>query len=162
MTRTRYARISLLAASLALIATSPASAQGIETPRVPVRTAIKEINTLRAEYTDGLNKKNVAGLTAMYLPDAIVVQPDGSTLVGRAAIGQSLAERAPSWGQSTISPDTLHVFGNTAWEVGSMSSKGADGAVSTSRYLVVLRRGMVAWRVSSVALVPEAHVAATK
>jgi ketosteroid isomerase-like protein len=162
MTRTRYARISLLAASLALIATSPASAQGIETPRVPVRTAIKEINTLRAEYTDGLNKKDVAGLTAMYLPDAVVVRADGTTLVGRAAIGQSLTEQAPSWGQASISSDTMRVFGNTAWDVGTMHTHGADGAEGASRYLVVLRRGVLAWRISSVALVPAAHVTASK
>jgi hypothetical protein len=82
--------------------------------------------------------------------------------MGRAAIGQSLAEKAPSWGQSTISPDTLRVFGNTAWEVGTMSSQDSDGAVTTSRYLVVLRRGVEAWKVSSVALVPAAHGTATK
>ena len=162
MTRTRRDRIGLLAVSLALIATSAASAQGIETPHVPVRTAIREINTLRAEYTDDLNRKAVEALTAMYLPDAVLVQADGSTLMGRAAIGQSLAEKAPSWGQSTISPDTLRVFGNTAWEVGTMSSQDSDGAVTTSRYLVVLRRGVEAWKVSSVALVPAAHGTATK
>ncbi len=163
MTRCRRARISLLAVSLALVATSVASAQGIETPRVPVRTAIQEINTLRAEYTDGLNKQAVAALTAMYLRDAVVVQADGSTLMGREAIGESLAKQAPSWGQTTITPDTLHVFGNTAWEVGTMSSQGSDGAVnSSSRYLAVLRRGVTAWKVSSVALVPTTRVTSTK
>jgi ketosteroid isomerase-like protein len=162
MTRTRRSRISLLAASLALIATSLASAQGIEAPRVPLRTAIKEINTLRAEYTDGYNKKDVAGLTAMYLPDAVVVQGDGTTLVGRAAIGQSLAEQAPKWGQASISSDTMRVFGNTAWDVGTMETEGPDSAKSTSHYLVVLRRGVQAWRISSVAIVPATHVAAAK
>jgi ketosteroid isomerase-like protein len=162
MRPTRRARISLLPASLALVVTSLANAQGIETPRVPVRTAIKEINTLRAEYTDGLNNKAVAPLTAMYLPDAVMVQADGATLVGREAIGRYLADQAPSWGQTTISSDTMRVFGNTAWDVGTMSRRGSDGAVSASRYLVVLRRGVQTWQISSVALVPTAQVTATE
>ena len=162
MTRTRHARIGLLAVSLALIATSAASAQGIETPRVPVRTAIKEINTLRAEYTDGYNRKDVAGLTAMYLPDAVVVQGDGTTLVGRAAINQSLTEQSPSWGRATISSDTMRVFGNTAWDVGTMETQGPDSAKSATHYLVVLRRGVQAWKISSVAIVPATHVTTTK
>ena len=162
MTCTRRARISLLAASLALIATSPVSAQGIEAPRVPVRTAIREINTLRAEYTDGYNRKDVAELTAMYLPDAVVVQPDGTTLVGRAAIGQSLAEQAPSWGQASISSDTMRVFGNTAWDVGTFETQGPDSAKSASHYLVVLRRGVQVWQISSLAIVPTAHGTAAK
>jgi len=160
MTRTRRARISLLAASLALIATSPVSAQGIEAPRVPVRTAIREINTLRAEYTDGYNRKDVAELTAMYRPDAVVVQGDGTTLVGRAAIGQSLTEQAPTWGRASISSDTMRVFGNTAWDVGTMETQGSDGTKSASHYLVVLRRGVQAWKVSSLAIVPAASATA--
>ncbi|MGH7515061.1 MAG: YybH family protein [Gemmatimonadales bacterium] len=158
----RRARIGLLAAALALAATSPAAAQGIEAPRVPVRTAIKEINTFRAEYADAFNRKAPAELAAMYLSDAILIRADGSTLVGRAAIGASLAERAPSWGQATISSDTMRVYGNTAWDVGTMSNKGSDGSVTLSRYLVVLRRGMQEWKISTAAVVPAPQVTATK
>jgi len=158
----RRARIGLLAAALALAATSPAAAQGIEAPRVPVRTAIKEINTFRAAYADALNRKAPAELAAMYLPDAILVRPDGSTLVGQTAISASLAERAPSWGQATISSDTMRVYGNTAWDVGTMSSKGSDGSVTLSRYLVVLRRGVQEWKIITAAVVPAPQVTATK
>jgi ketosteroid isomerase-like protein len=150
-----------LAMALALLPTSPAAAQGIEAPRVPVRTAIKEINTLRAEYAELYNRKDVAAITAMYLPDAVIVRPDGSTLLGQAAIGKAFAEEAATWGRLTISSDTMRVFGNTAWDVGSMSIQGSDGATS-SHYLVVLRRGIQTWQVSSVAVVPETRVTATK
>jgi hypothetical protein len=54
------------------------------------------------------------------------------------------------------------VFGNTAWDVGSMSSRGSDGHQSVQRYLVVLRRGVQTWQISSVAVVPETPVTATK
>lgn len=151
----------LLAMALALTTASVAAAQGIEAPRVPLRTAIKEINTLRAEYAALYNRKDTAALSAMYLEDAIVVRPDGSTLMGRAAVSKAFSEEAANWGQITVSSDSTRVFGNTAWDVGSMSSRGPDGDQS-SRYLVVLRRGIQTWQISSVAVVPETPVTATK
>ena len=152
----------LLAMALALLTTSLAAAQGIEAPRVPLRTALKELNTLRAEYAALYNRKDTTALTAMYLPDAVLIRPDGSTLVGREAIGKTFAEEAKGWRQVTISSDTTRVFGNTAWDVGSMSSQGPDGNQSAQRYLVVLRRGVQTWQISSVAVVPETPVTATK
>ena len=151
-----------LVALLALLAAPAAHAQGIESPRVPVRTAIKEINTLRAEYADLYNKKNVSGLTAMYAPDAVVIRADGSTLIGQTAIGKSLGEDAPSWERVTIESDTMRVFGNTAWDVGTLTSRSADRTANVSHYLVVLRRGVETWRVSSLAVVDQKPVTATK
>jgi ketosteroid isomerase-like protein len=163
MTATRRAQFSLpLVAALAFFATSPAAAQGVDAPRVPLRTAIKEINTLRAEYATLYNKKDAGALTAMYLPDAVWIRDDGSMLLGQAAIGKALAEGAATWQQITVSSDTMRVFGNTAWDVGSLSSKGSGGEASTSQYLVVLRRGLREWKISSVAVVPATRVTATK
>ena len=152
----------LLTMALALVTTSLAAAQGVDAPRVPLRTAIKEINTLRAEYATLYNKKDTTALTAMYLPDAVVIRPDGSTLTGQAAVSKAFSEEAANWGQVTLSSDTTRVFGNTAWDVGSMSSRGSDGNESVQRYLVVLRRGVQTWQISSVAVVPETPVTATK
>jgi ketosteroid isomerase-like protein len=98
----------------------------------------------------------------MYRPDAVVVQGDGTTLVGRAAIGQSLTEQAPTWGRASISSDTMRVFGNTAWDVGTFETQGPDSAKSASHYLVVLRRGVQVWQISSLAIVPTAHGTAAK
>ena len=161
MTASRRLRLSLpLVAALGLIATS-AAAQGVEQPRVPLRTAIAELNTLRSEYADLHNKKDAAALTAMYLPDAVMVRDDGTTLLGQAAIGKALSEEAPGWQRITLSSDTTRVFGNTAWDVGTLSSAGSDGSPSVSRYLVVLRRGVQDWKISSVAVTPMTTVAAT-
>ena len=151
-----------LVALLVFLAASAAHAQGIESPRVPVRTAIKEINTLRAEYADLYNKKNVSALTAMYAPDAVMLRADGSTLLGQSAIGKALADEAPTWQQMTITSDTMRVFGNTAWDMGTLTSRSAEGTPDVSRYLVVLRRGVDTWRVSSLAVVPQPPVTATK
>jgi ketosteroid isomerase-like protein len=162
MTTYRRSMVSLpLAMALALFTSSLAAAQGVEAPRVPLRTALKEINTLRAEYAALYNRKDTTALTAMYLPDAILIRPDGSTLMGRAAVSKAFSEEAANWGQITLSSDTTRVFGNTAWDVGSMSSVGPDGERS-QRYLVVLRRGIQTWQISSVAVVPETPVTATK
>jgi ketosteroid isomerase-like protein len=152
----------VLTMALALLTASPAAAQGIEAPRVPLRTAIKEINTLRAEYATLYNKKDTAALTAMYMPDAVVIRPDGSRLLGQAAVGKAFAEEAANWKQITLSSDTMRVFGNTAWDVGSMSSQGSEGDQVVTRYLVVLRRGVQTWRISSLAVVPETPVTAAK
>lgn len=151
-----------LVALLAFTAAPAAHAQGIESPRVPVRTAIKEINTLRAEYADLYNKKDVRALTAMYGSDAVVIRADGSTLLGQSAIGKSLADEAPTWERVTITSDTMRVFGNTAWDVGTLTSRSPEGTATVSRYLVVLRRGVETWRVSSLAVVDQKPVTATK
>jgi len=147
-----------LAAALALIATSSAAAQGVEQPRVPLRTALAELNTLRSTYADLYNKKDASALTAMYLPDAVVIRADGTTLLGQAAIGKALGEDAAGWKQITLSSDTTRVYGNTAWDVGTMSN-GSDATIS--RYLVVLRRGVQDWKISSLAVVPMTTVTAT-
>jgi ketosteroid isomerase-like protein len=163
MTNHRRSMASLpLAMALALLTPSLAPAQGIEAPRVPVRTAIKEINTLRAEYAEHYGKKDAAAVTAMYLPDAVVIRADGSTLLGQAAIGKAFAEEAANWNRLTLSSDTMRVFGNTAWDVGSMKSQGSEGSQNASRYLVVLRRGVRTWQISSVAVVPETRDTASK
>jgi len=162
MTAGRLAKLGLpVLAVIAVVATSAASAQGVEAPRVPVRTARQEINTLRAEYADLYNHKNVQALTAMYLPDATVIQGDGSAVQGRDAIGRSLAKDAPTWKQMTISSDTLRVFGNTAWDVGTLTSPDS-ASDAPSRYLVVLRRGITTWKISSLAVVPEMRTASTR
>ena len=163
MTASRCARFGLsLAAAFAFIATASAHAQGIETPRVPLRTAIRELNTLRAEYADLYNKKNVAALVAMYSTDAVMVRADGSTLVGQQAIGKALTQDAPTWKPMVITSDTMRVFGNTAWDIGTLSTRTPAGDPSVSHYLVVLRRGIQTWKVSSLALVPNTTVTATK
>jgi hypothetical protein len=82
-------------------------------------------------------------------------------VLGQAAIGKALAEDAPGWQQIAISSDTLRVFGNTAWDLGSISSQGPAGEAQVSRYLIVLRRGLQDWKISSAAIVPRSQVTAT-
>jgi ketosteroid isomerase-like protein len=149
----------LLLVALTVLVPALARAQGIEEPRIPLRTALNEIHTLREAYAEAYNKKDAATLTAMYEPDAVVIRPDG-TLLGRAAIGKALSEESASWTQTTFASDTTRVFGHTAWDVGTLSSSGADGGQVVTHFLVVLRRGLEDWRIASVAVVPETKAVA--
>ncbi len=152
----RRARMSLpLVAALTLAAASPAGAQGVEAPRVPLRTAVSELATVRSEYAEAFNRKDAAAVTSMFLPDAVFIQADGTTLLGRDAIGKSMAAESASWGQTVITSDTMRVFGNTAWDVGTSTTRSGDGQATVGRYLVVLRRGVQRWQISSLAVVPE-------
>ena len=158
MTLARRGRAWLyLMVALALLLPSVATGQGIERPRVPVRKALDEIRVLRGVYSDAFNKKDVATLADIYAGDATVIRSDGTVLTGKEAIQKSL--EAGPWGKMSITSDTVRVFGNTAYDVGTVRIAGSEGHEEVSHYLVVLRRGVNVWRVSSLAAVPEASKA---
>jgi uncharacterized protein (TIGR02246 family) len=131
-----------------------ASGQGIEKPRVPIRTALNEIMALREEYAQAFNKKDTPTLVGMYAPDATLIAGDGSMLTGTAAIQKNL--EAGPWMKMSIASDTVRVFGNTATDVGTVSMADTAGHEGVSHYLVVLRRGVNTWKINSLAIVPEA------
>jgi ketosteroid isomerase-like protein len=145
-----------LALGLVLATTSVASAQGVEEPHVPLQTAITELNRFRAEYADNLGRKDVAALVAMYLPDAIVIRPDATTIMGRDAIRAWLVERTQKAQSATVTSDTLRVFGNTALDVGTTTVVQQGGEQTATRYLAVFRRGIQSWKLVRVALVAQA------
>jgi uncharacterized protein (TIGR02246 family) len=150
------ARTSLLRAMVlsVLLLPTPLLAQGIERDRARLRTALDDLGTFRTEYTEAYNRKDAAAVTAMYADDAIVVQSDGSLLVGSEAIGQSMASSASSWPHGVISSDTTRVYGNTAVDVGTWTTHEAGGGEMVNRYAVVLRRGMQGWKLTHVILTP--------
>lgn len=146
-----------LIVSLAFLLPSVAIGQGIEKPRVPLRTALNEISAFREEYAQAYNNKDAAALVAMYAPDATLIMGDGTMLAGKDAIGKSF-ESGP-WMRMSLAADTTRVFGNTAYDVGTARMSGPDGHEDVSHYLVVLRRGVTAWQLSAVAVVPQTGMA---
>jgi len=144
----------LLLALLLISIPASLAAQGIESPRVPLRKAIDEIRELRESYADAFNKKDSVTVAGMYAPDAVVIRGDGSVLKGKEAIREDISSNASHWPQTTIESDTLRVFGNTAWDMGTSRNRTADGGEEVSHYLVVLRRGIKFWKVSALAVVP--------
>jgi uncharacterized protein (TIGR02246 family) len=154
MTLARRARAWLpLMVPLAFLFPGVAIGQGIEKPRVPLRTALNEIRSFREEYAQAYNNKDATALVGMYAPDATLIGGDGTVLTGKEAIGKSL-ESGP-WLKMSLTSDTVQVFGNTAYDVGTARMSGSDGHEDVSHYLVVLRRGVTAWKVKAVAVVPQ-------
>ncbi len=148
-----------VATALACLAPSIASGQGIKRPTTPVRTARDELREFREAYAAAYNKKDTVSVADMYGPNAVVIQGDGTVLMGQDAIRSAVAERAPKWTQITITSDTLRVVGTTAWDVGTSRTQGPDGGEQVSHYLTVLRRGLKAWKIDRLAVVPESHMA---
>ncbi len=134
-----------------------ANGQGIERPRVPLRTARDELRVFRAAYAEAYNKKDTVAVADMYTPDAVVIQGNGNVVVGHAAIQRTIADNAPKWTQITITSDTLRIVGNTAWDVGTSRTQGAEGGEQVSHYLTVLRRGLKTWKIDRLAVVPESR-----
>jgi uncharacterized protein (TIGR02246 family) len=154
MTLARRLRAWLpLTMSLVFLLPNLASGQGIEKPRVAVRTALDELRALRAEYSEAFNKKDTATLVDMYAPDATVIRGDGTMLSGKEAIQKSI--EAGPWQKMSIESDTVRVFGNTAVDVGTVRRSRSEGGEDVSHYLVVLRRGVKVWKINSLAAVPE-------
>jgi ketosteroid isomerase-like protein len=140
-----------LMAPLVFLLPSVANGQGIEKPRVPLRTALDELRVLREGYAEAFNNKDTAALVDMHASDAIVIRADGTVLTGTEAIKKSL--EAGPWSKMSIVSDSVRVFGNTAYDVGTVSTSSSEGD-QNSHYLVVLRRGLKAWKISSLAVVP--------
>ena len=149
--RFRHAVPLVLALSLAGTA---AAAQGVETPHIPLRTAIDELNTTRSTYAEAYNAKNSAAVAAMYLDEALVIRPDGSQIMGAKAIGDAMKEEAPNWPHMVLTSDTVRVYGGTALDFGTVTTHAKSGEESVSHYLAVLRRGLKGWKIAAVAQVP--------
>lgn len=149
-----------LMVSLAFLFPNVANGQGIERPRVPLRTALDELRVLREAYSEAFNKKETATLVDMYATDAILIRGDGTMLTGKEAIRKSF--EAGPWSKMSIASDTVRVFGNTAYDVGTVRTSRSGGDEDVSHYLVVLRRGLKVWNISSLAVVPETGKANAK
>ena len=140
-------------AVLAIAGASVAHAQGVEAPRLPLRTALDELGTVRAAYADAFNRKDGAAVAALYAPDATLINSDGSVLMGSQAIGAGFKDSA-GWPHMVIESDSMKVFGNTAVDVGTLRLHSEGSPEMVAHYLVVLRRNMQNWKIVSVASVP--------
>lgn len=155
MFRHRWFRRAVpLALALGLTAPTVAHAQGVEAPRIPLRTAIAELTTFRSTYEDAYNSKNVDAVMALYADDAIIVGEAGNVVVGKENIRAGMSSSSGEWGHMIITSDTVRVYGATAIDVGTVTSHPPGGGEMKNRYTVVLRNRMNAWQLVSVAVTP--------
>jgi uncharacterized protein (TIGR02246 family) len=154
MSRTRLAA-SLL--TLALVVPAVAHAQ-IPDSAIPLRTVIDEMNTFRTSYAEAYNKKDVAAVMKLYASDAIVTTEEGQTLIGTDAINAYMTKTASTWPHLVIESENVVAYGHTAVDVGTTKMHPASGGELTSRYLVVLRRGLQKgdWKIVRLSVVPVA------
>lgn len=133
-----------LALSLLLGAPALVRAQ-IEEPRIPLQTRQSELNRFRVEYAEAFNKKDEASVLAMFAPDAILVNADGTMLSGIERIRSGLTRDASHWPHLELESDSLAIYGNTAVDVGTAKHRDSSGEV-VMRYTVVLRRDLNGWK----------------
>src|SRR5690606_38822613 len=88
---TWFPRVLSLSLLLGAAAPSIVAAQGVEEPRIPLRTALMELNTVRTEYAEAFNRKDMAGLASVYASDAIFIDVDGKRYDGIDAIREYMA-----------------------------------------------------------------------
>ena len=143
---------------LAVGITAPAAlqAQGIESPRIPLRTVIQDLNTLRTSYASDWNAKDAKAVGAHYLPDAIVTNEEGERFVGAKAIGDMLAAGSASWPHMVLSSDTVKVYGATAIDFVTVKMHPSGGGELVSKYTAILHHDMNGWKVVAVQTTPVA------
>lgn len=125
------------------------AAQGVETPHIPLRTVIDQLNSTRSSYADAFNRKDASGVAQFYLDEAIVTRPDGSQLMGRQEIDKALKSEATSWPHLVLASDTVRVYGGTAIDFGTAKMHPADGGERVSHYTAVLRKGLKGWKIAA-------------
>ena len=150
----RYQRIVSIALALAVARPVAAAAQGVETPHLPLRTVIDELNSTRAQYAEAYNAKNADAVAAFYLPEAILIDDSGTQTSGAKAIGEMMKKNAATWPHMVLTSDTVRVYGGTALDFGTVKTHPKEGGEIVSHYLAVLRKGLKGWKLAAVASVP--------
>lgn len=148
----RFRRAVPLALALSMLS-GMAAAQGVESPHIPLRTVIDQLNSTRSSYMDAFNRKDASGVAAFYLDEAIVTRPDGSQLMGGKAIAEALNAEAANWPHLVLSSDTVRIYGGTALDFGTAKMHPADGGEQVSRYTAVLRKGLKGWKIAALSQV---------
>jgi uncharacterized protein (TIGR02246 family) len=128
-------RIALVAAAL-LLGCAQDDAGG------PSAAAVVE--AMKNAVTDAVIRKDPAALGALFAEDAVVLEPDGRILEGRAAIEARLAELLPRVQAYSLSSRRLEQSNDLAYdqETFGLTLAGGDGSNRhlTGHQLIVLRR----------------------
>ncbi len=137
--RERRRRLAIGLASIALLDASPALAAD------DVRSEIEAANkTLEA----AVSRSDGPGVAALYTDNAQVLPAESDFVTGTEAIGQ-FWQAAFDSGIKGVSLVTLEVenHGDTAYEVGKLELRGADGKVlDRAKYVVIWKKEGTTWK----------------
>src|ERR1051325_7150862 len=120
MARSTFAIIAC-AAGLVLLA-EPARSEAIDPATSPFAAAGKQ-------YVEAYNRKDAAGVAALFTEDAVRVNAQG-LIRGRAEIQKSTQAALDAGGHSlSLRYDVAHINGNTGWSVAEFNFqvRGKDG-----------------------------------
>ena len=114
---------------------------------LPQVAAADPFQKLRQEWTQDLHEKRVEASTALYSPDGVFIQPDGTRVKGSAAI-HNLYQKITSTFDSDLnfSSERVEISGNLAYDSGTYTETLVTRATGKSMltkgsYLTVYRRG---------------------
>jgi uncharacterized protein (TIGR02246 family) len=129
-------RVALVAAAL-LVGCARGDADGGP-------SAAADVEAMKNALTEAVIRKDPAALATLFAEDAVVVEPNGRILEGRAAIEARIAEVLPQVQAYSLSPRRLEESEELAYdqETFGLTLAGVDGSIRnlTGHHLVVLRR----------------------
>jgi ketosteroid isomerase-like protein len=113
---------------------------------LPQVAAADPFGKLRREWVQDLHEKRPEASTALYGPDGVFIQPDGTRVKGSAAI-RSLYEKITSTFDSTLnfSSERVQISGDLAYDSGTytetlVTRARQKSALIKGSYLTIYRR----------------------
>ena len=125
--------------SIALLASSPVSAAD------SIRSEIEAANKI---FEAAFNRSDAPGVAALYTENAQILPAGSDFVTGTEAIGQ-FWQAAFDAGMKEVSLVTVEVErkGETAYEVGELDIRGADGTIlDHAKYIVIWKRVGTSWK----------------
>jgi len=138
--------ITLAASLLALVAC-------VKTPAPDTAADASAIRAVNIAWNKAYNVGDVAGVTALYAEDAVLMAPGAPPARGKVSIGEYYAKDVLAFaaaGLTATDAPTSDVAeaGDLAWESGTFTTTDKSGAtVETGKFLTVLQRKDGKWMI---------------
>jgi len=140
-----HGRIAVaLAIGVALLAQSPLSAQN--------DAATAAIHAANEQFVKSFNAGNVEELAAMFLPEGELIDDEGETHKGQAAIGELLTKFFAKYPgvKLAVEVEAIRVIGPVAFEEGTRTTTTKDqSAAARVRYSIVRSKVGDNWKIAS-------------
>jgi len=148
---------------MATVAACAATAGGAGSAATAADTAA--ISQVATTWVDGYNKKDIAGVTSTYESDASELFSNGKLVKGMAAITAELTASSATWAHLVVTPNTPYtISGDFAIATGTTATHvpGPGGQTLTipGAYIVTLHKNAGAWKISSLAALPDSATVA--
>jgi uncharacterized protein (TIGR02246 family) len=107
---------------------------------------------LAEAFAAAINAGDVPAAVELWIDDATIVQPDGATVRGKAAVAAALQALVENGVRVEIDVSNVFVAGDVATVVGALTLNGTDGHsepfAQRSSSVVVYTRSPDGWRIA--------------